>query len=105
MKLKLLYESMYGKLKESEEFDITPISLNAYKKKYTNFKFSTDVDTYGNDQLVVNIPKRRQEVKLYKWQGKVNAQVTNGGLSKYNTLIDALDGLYTLYGYEAPKKY
>lgn len=90
---------------EVGKFDISPNALKSYKEKYTTFNFSTDVDMYGNKELVVDIPKRRKEVKLYQWQGKVNAQVTNGGLAKHNSLEDALDALYGSYGYEAPKSY
>jgi len=89
-------------LREVSDFKIDGTSLKQYQSRYPNFKFSTDVDTQGNKQLVVDVPKRKQEIKFYVWNGKINAQVTNGGLSNYATLDDALDHLYRQYGTTAP---
>ena len=103
--LRKIIRKLINESHQSQIFDISSSALKNYKQKYTGFNFSTNVNMYGIDELIVDIPKRRLEVKLYPWNGKVNAQVTNLGLSHHNTLDDALDTLYNSYGYEAPKNY
>jgi hypothetical protein len=89
-------------LREVSDFKIDGSSLKQYQSTYPNFKFSIDSDSYGNKQLVADVPKRKQEIKFYVWNGKINAQVTNGGLSNHATLDAALDHLYRQYGTTAP---
>lgn len=103
--LRNIIRTLINEQSQSQIFDISPSALKDYKQKYTGFNFSTNVNIYGINELIVDIPKRRIEVKIYPWNGKVNAQVTNLGLSHHNTLDDALDTLYSSYGYEAPKNY
>ncbi|MGI9160397.1 MAG: hypothetical protein ACR2K1_11665 [Saprospiraceae bacterium] len=77
---------------------LSSAELEQYKNFYQSFKFSISSGMWIDSILVIDIPKRRQQVKIYPWNGKYNAEVTNGGVFVFNTVDSALEHLYRIWG-------